>query len=520
MKNWKRKVMAVSLAAAMSATLMVGCGEQGNTNAGNDNQNTGDGTAPKYVFLFIGDGMGLPQATSLSIYNGTVENDFTGTRAEPTPDNKPTMAPPSFLKFPVIGLATTMDASKFVTDSAAAATALACGEKTLDGMVGVRPDGSRLESVAEVLRDRDYKIGIVTSAFMNDATPAGFYGHVPSRKDRYDLCMQLLESDFDYFGGGGLKKNNGDGTQPDVFDLAPDHGYTVVNTREDFEALNGESGKVIAYDPNMDMDKGLQYVIDSKRKGVEDLTLTDYVSKGIEVLGDEAPFFMMVEGGKIDWAAHANDPLTLIEEVRELDNAISVATKFADEHPDETLIVVTGDHETGGFAMGFNGTEYDTFLKVLSNQKISYVDFQYDYIAGYRENKTPFEEAMKDVQELYGLVMPNAPEAATVDPRLVLNEAEIKFIKEGYEASMVAYEDRNPDSSEYRAKWSLYDYEPFQLRVTQTLSNKAGLGWTSTAHTGLPAPVYAYGVGQEHFENLIDNTTIANTLKEICTYGA
>lgn len=507
-------MFALSLSAAMAVS-MVGCGDQSTTNPDSEKNNT-DGT-PKYVFLFIGDGMGLPQATSLSIYNGTIENDFTGTRAEPTPENKPTMAPPSFLKFPVVGLATTMDASKFVTDSAAAATALACGVKTLDGMVGVTPDGKRVDSIAEILRDRGYKIGIVTSAFMNDATPAGFYGHVPSRKDRYDLCMQLLESKFDYFGGGGLKKNNGDGTQPDVYDLAVDQGYTVVNTREDFEALNADSGKVIAYDPHMDMDKGIQYAIDANE---DDLMLTDYVSKGIELLGDEAPFFMMVEGGKIDWAAHANDPLTLIEEVSELDRAIKVATDFAEAHPDETLILVTGDHETGGFSMGFNGTEYDTFLKVLANQKISYVNFQYDYIAKYRENKTPFEEAMKDVQELYGLVMPDAPEAATVDPRLVLNEEELKFIKEGYDASMVAYEDRNPDSSEYRAKWSLYDYEPFQLRVTQTLSNKAGLGWTSTAHTGLPAPVYAYGVGQSNFENLIDNTDISNTLKEICTYSA
>ncbi len=514
--SWKSKVFALSLSAAMAVS-MVGCGNQTTTpNDGGSDTGGADGT-PKYVFLFIGDGMGLPQATSLSMYNGTVENDFVGTRESPTPDNKPTMAPPSFLNFPVIGLATTMDASKFVTDSAAAATALACGVKTLDGMVGVTPDGKRVDSVAEVLRDRGYKIGIVTSAFMNDATPAGFYGHVPSRKDRYDLCMQLLESKFDYFGGGGLKKNNGDGTQPDVYDLAVEQGYTVVNTREDFEALNADSGKVIAYDPNLDMDKGIQYAIDANE---DDLMLTDYVAKGVELLGDEDPFFMMVEGGKIDWAAHANDPLTLIEEVSELDRAIKVATDFAQAHPDETLILVTGDHETGGFSMGFNGTEYDTFLKVLSNQKISYVNFQYDYIAKYRENKTPFEEAMKDVQKLYGLVMPNAPEASTVDPRLVLNEEEIKFIKEGYDASMVAYEDRDPDSSEYHAKWSLYDYEPFQLRVTQTLSNKAGLGWTSTAHTALPAPVYAYGVGQSNFENLIDNTDISKTLQEICTYSA
>ena len=83
--------------------------------------------------------------------------------------------------------------------------------------------------------------------------------------------------------------------------------------------------------------------------------LTDYVAKGVELLGDEEPFFMMVEGGKIDWGAHANDPLTVIKEVSELDRAIKVATDFAEAHPDETLILVTGDHETGGFSMGFNG---------------------------------------------------------------------------------------------------------------------------------------------------------------------
>lgn len=135
--------------------------------------------------------------------------------------------------------------------------------------------------------------------------------------------------------------------------------------------------------------------------------LADYVEKGIEVLDNDNGFFMMVEGGKIDWACHANDAASTITDTVALDNAVEKAVEFYNEHPDETLIIVTGDHETGGLTIGFAGTDYDTFLKNFENQKISYAKYDEDYVKQYKENKTDFDTVMKDITELFGLQIPN-----------------------------------------------------------------------------------------------------------------
>lgn len=144
--------------------------------------------SPKYIFLFIGDGLSFPQVSALGLFNGTVENNFVGTLAEPTPDNMPEASMPSFVKFPVVGAASTYDASKFITDSASAATAIACSVKTLDGAIGVDTYNNQVESVAEILREKTYyQIGILSSVSLNHATLAGFYAHVANRNSYYDI---------------------------------------------------------------------------------------------------------------------------------------------------------------------------------------------------------------------------------------------------------------------------------------------------------------------------------------------
>ena len=132
------------------------------------------------------------------------------------------------------------------------------------------------------------------------------------------------------------------------------------------------------------------------------------MEKGIEVLDNDNGFFMMVEGGKIDWACHANDAASTISDTIALDNAVAKAVDFYNEHPDETLIIVTGDHETGGLTIGFAGTDYDTFLTNFENQKISYAKFDSDYVTAYKENKTDFDTVMADVTTLFGLTAPTA----------------------------------------------------------------------------------------------------------------
>ena len=474
---------------------------------------TYEGKMPKYVFLFIGDGMSFPQATSLGIYRGTVDNKFVGTLKEPTIDNIPKAIDPVFTSFPVVGAARTYDASKFVTDSASAATAIASGFKTLDGRIGVDVHEKSIPTIAELLKEKKkYKIGIVTSVSLDHATPAGFYAHQASRNNFYEIGLDLIKSDFDYFGGGGFKKPNGkDGNQKHIIDLAKESGYTVSTTKADTLALKPGVGKAIAINPVFDneSDRALPFAIDGDPEG---LSLAEYTKKGIELLENDTGFFMMVEGGKIDWAAHANDAMTLIRDVMALEDAVKVAIDFYNRHPDDTLIIVTGDHETGGLTMGFGGTMYDTFFSLLSNQKLSYGEYA-KRVAKYRENKTPFETVVADLADLYGLAMPGTP-AAEKEPRLVLDERDMTMLKAAYEQSMIPLKERTQDWS-YRINYSMYEHEPLQIVVTHALNNKAGIGWTSSAHTGLPAAVYAIGAGQDVFNGFFENTDIFHKIKMV-----
>jgi len=212
----------------------------------------------------------------------------------------------------------------------------------------------------------------------------------------------------------------------------------------------------------------------------------------------------MCEGGKIDWACHANDAGPTVADTVALADAVQVAVDFAKEHPEETLILVTGDHETGGLTIGYAGTDYDTYLTNLTSQTISYAKFDEEYVAKYKANKTPFTKAMKDVEKLFGLKM-----SGSADDRLVLTNYEIQRLKAAYDLSMTDYDSDNYTQEQY----VLYGtYNPFSVTVTHILNNKSGIDFTSYSHTGLPVAVFADGVGAESFGGYYDNTQIFTKL--------
>ena len=175
----------------------------------------------------------------------------------------------------------------------------------------------------------------------------------------------------------------------------------------------------------------------------------------------------MCEGGKIDWACHANDAGATVTDTLALADSVQVAIDFAKEHPDETLILVTGDHETGGLTIGYAGTDYDTYLDTLSNQKISYAQFDEEYMAKYKENNTSFEDAMKDVEALFGLKL-----SGDESDRLVLTDYETERLKTAYELSMTEY---NADEYTQEQKVLYGEYNPFSVTVTHILNNKSGV---------------------------------------------
>jgi alkaline phosphatase len=327
------------------------------------------GEPPKYVFFFIGDGMGTAQRIAAE--------EYLKASGEET----------SLLmnRFPAFGMTTTYANDRFITGSAASATALACGVETNVGYVGVDPDFNSVETVAEKAKKKGMKVGIVSSVSIDHATPACFYAHQPSRNMYHEIDMELANSGFDYFGGGGFKDPAGKKSknpQGNALEVAKQNGYTIVSNKADFMALTKDSGKVIAYNDHLPDGMALPYVMDTKPT---DITLPEFTQKGIELLDNPKGFFMMVEGGKIDWACHANDAATAILNTLEFDRAIKVGYEFYRAHPEETLIVVTGDHETGGLTLGFAGTRYDSFFDVLKVQKVSYDVFSREIFKGYKE---------------------------------------------------------------------------------------------------------------------------------------
>ena len=475
-----------------------------------------EAAAPKYIFLFIGDGMSYPQIQITADYLGALEQD-------PSSDILSGHKDLTMMTFPVAGSATTFDSTSFCPDSASTATSISTGHKTYSGSINVDETGTvEYETIAEKLKNQlGYKVGILSTVNLNHATPAAFYAHQVSRSSYYDISLELIESGFDYFAGGGLLKTTGkDGDQEDSYALAEAAGYKVIKTQAEAEALTAEDGKAIVIAETLADSDAMSYEND---RAEDEWSLADYVEKGIEVLDNETGFFMMVEGGKIDWACHANDAGSTIADTIALDNAIAEAVEFYNEHPEETLILVTGDHETGGLTIGFAGTDYDTFLTNISNQKISYAKFDSDYVAAYKENGTDFDTVMADVTELFGLTVPSEDQAeteATMDSKdqhpesedtgsLEMTQYEYDKLKAAYETTMARTGEEEIGQEEYVLYGS---YEPITVTITHILNNKSGVNFASYAHTGLPVAVFAQGNGQELFEGYYDNTDIYNNL--------
>ncbi|MCL1875363.1 MAG: alkaline phosphatase [Synergistaceae bacterium] len=282
---------------------------------------------PLYIFLFIGDGMGINQ------YLAAQRNTLTK----------------NIDSFPVSGEVTTHSFKNVVTDSAAAATAIATGEKTRNETLGLDSRGNRISNISELALENEIAVGIISTMSLNHATPAGFYAHINSRNAYYEIGLQLIASNIDYFGGGGFYHHNGkDKKSESLYKLAEKFGYAVFMNGEipDTNNLSGKRNKVISVNPTLRSDACMPYVEKRTKNG---RTLADFVKEAIQILSDiSSGFLIVVEGGNIDYACHDNEFKRMLHEMEDFDNAVSEALNFYCTHPENTLIIVTGDHETGG----------------------------------------------------------------------------------------------------------------------------------------------------------------------------
>ena len=292
----------------------------------------------KYVFLFIGDGMG---ATHVA-----VTESYLSYKAGKLGGEKLLMS-----QFPCYGMASTYSADKNVTCSSASGTAIACGQKANNGTVGINKDSVAIYSVADALHKEGYNVGILSTVPLNHATPASFYAHNVSRNNGYEISQDIPASGFEYFAGAGFLEYRGKEGNDEATDvILENEGYVVGYGVEEFLSKSEGKEKAIFCQASNKEESADNYVSDGKE--AEDISLAQMLELGMEFIGTDEPFFFMCEGGTIDWAAHDNRTMSMVNDVIDFDAAIKVAYDFYTQHPDETLIVVTADHETGGLTLG------------------------------------------------------------------------------------------------------------------------------------------------------------------------
>lgn len=427
----------------------------------------------KYIFYFIGDGMGPGQVMMADTYKRKALGNS---------------VPLTMMLLPVHSLQTTYSASSPVTDSAAAGTALATGVKTKNSMLGMNADSVAVNSIARYLHDNGYGVALMTNSAADDATPGAFYAHVTNRRQHYEIGRQAAESGFELITGAALRGLEKDGRATDLADYIASQGVELLT---DPEAVAASDSRRIILTPKSSLwNWDMGYYVDNNegQMTVDKMTVT-----AIRHLSRHTPdrFFMMVECGSIDHASHANDGGAVVKEVLAFDKAIETALDFYRSHPDETLIVITADHETGGMTVGNNHTGYSARPEYLVPQKISKEIFsQYCDDLMNADKKPDWAEMKEYLSENLGLF--------SVIP---MSERRENRLKDVFNATFV--------DGQARRQETLYsNFNQFAVEVFEMLNEKAGIGWTSLAHTGNFVPLFAIGAGAELFTGLNDNTDV------------
>lgn len=401
---------------------------------------------PKYIFLFIGDGMGANhrRLAELALNRPLAMNHL-----------------------PVSGTTTTHNAKGEVTDSAAAGTAIACGVKTRNGMLDMAPDGSILEAITAKAKKAGMGVGILTTASIEDATPAAFYAHADSRSDYKAIAFQLADSGFDFFGGGGFKSGSSRASD-DLWRHIRERGYSLFPSNR------------------MPVIACRRLVGDIGNRAKVRLSLAQLTAVAIRSLDQEKGFFMMVEGGDIDGAGHASDGGRVISEVEKLDNAVQEALTFLAERPGECLVVVTADHETGGLTIADPGKTVD-----LLRQTGAWHTFR-DALEGMAKTNAAAGMFMSKVKGFFQL-----DSLAPEEEKDLLKSWE-DYLKGQKKEKVV------PPAKE-------------ALRI---FNRRCGIAWTSGGnHTTNAVQTTASGVGAEAFAGNYDNTDIFRRLEKLLPAG-
>ncbi len=285
-------------------------------------------SSPKVVLLLIGDGLGQQQL------------DMSRDRLRES-------NPEATLAMDALPVRSQMDCrlhKKYTTDSAASGTALACGEAYHMGAISVGQDKQKpLSTVVDAAQARGWKSGIISSVSLDHATPACFYAHEASRNNYLNIAEQIFDSQVDFFGGGGIRGLQPEGTERWRTRFS-DAGYALIQSPASLKKQPPGS-KVVAINPRLDASAALP---DADTLKDEDLQLDLLLDEALRILDNQEGIFIMLEEGKLDWAGHAQNKELTIAQTLAFDRAVAVALRFAKSRPEEVLLIVTSDHETGG----------------------------------------------------------------------------------------------------------------------------------------------------------------------------
>lgn len=358
----------------------------------------------------------------------------------------------SLLDSILVGMHRTYSANKEVTDSAAAGTAMATGVKTNNGMISTSPEGKELKTILEAAEEEGKASGLVVTLTITHATPAAFASHVTSRVNETDIAPQLLKNGVDVILGGGKKY-----FPESLLNKAKGKGYQYVSNREQLAAAK-KADKLIG----LFAEKGLAPELD--RDITNQPSLAEMSEKALEVLNkDKDGFFLMIEGSQIDRAGHAHDAAWAMKDAEAFEAALAKVLEFAKKDKN-TLVVVAGDHDTGGMSVGGYG-KYDANIELLRNVTAT-GNFMAGKLNAGRSN-------VKEVVKQYG--------------NIDLTDEEAKRIKAA----------KKPN-----------------IAINEVISERALVGWTTSQHTGTDVPLYAFGPCSNLFSGLHNNTDLPQLMAQ------
>ncbi|SDW93392.1 alkaline phosphatase [Marinococcus luteus] len=421
---------------------------------------------PENVIVMVGDGMGMGQMEIASMLEYGKEGELFMESLEHT------------------GMTSTYSADNNVTDSAAAGTAIATGTKTNNGSIGVDEDGNEVDSILDQYQDDGKKVGVISNNTVTDATPASFTASVADRGSEEDIAEQQYEEEYDVLlgGGGEFFGADEDASEDRLVDDFQESGYEYATTEEELEEA-GTPDKLLG----LFNDSYMNYKTDKDDVDSEEPSLQAMTESGLDVLSqDDDGFFMMVEGARIDHAAHAADATGVWQEMIEFDQTVEQVVTWAEDRND-TLVVVLSDHET----LGMSATE------TMDVDGLKDIEVSPEYMAQQLETREDSDQYTEEsIQQVFS------------------EYADIDITDEELEAFRANIEDEEGEVyPEYQVGWEIgsiiadhYDVGALDTEI-RAESDTGG-------HTGEMVPLFATGAGSENFTGYMDNTDIKGLIEE------